>query len=232
LNHPNIMTIYEIGGDDATNFIAAEHIDGETLRVRLRHGPMAVDEALDVAQQTAFAISAAHEAGIVHRDIKPENIMLRRDGIVKVLDFGLAKLTEEFVASQVGVPADIGTLVQTNPGTVMGTLEYMSPEQARAQEADARTDVWSLGCVIYEMVTGSGPFARQTGADTLAGILGEEPKPLVVGSPATPPELQRIVTRTLQKKRSERYQTVKELLADLRALKQEREFRERLGSAS
>jgi pimeloyl-ACP methyl ester carboxylesterase/tRNA A-37 threonylcarbamoyl transferase component Bud32 len=232
LNHPNIMTIYEIGAESGANFIAAEHIDGETLRVRLKRGPIAVDETLDVAQQTAFAISAAHEAGIVHRDIKPENIMLRRDGIVKVLDFGLAKLTEEFVASQIGVAADLGTLVQTNPGTVMGTLEYMSPEQARGQEADARSDVWSLGCVIYEMVTGRGAFARQTGADTLAGILADEPSPLSAGDATTPPELQRIVTRTLQKKRSERYQTVKELLADLRALKQEREFRARLSSTT
>ena len=232
LNHPNIMTIYEIGAESGANFIAAEHIDGETLRVRLRRGPIELDETLDVAQQTAFAISAAHEAGIVHRDIKPENIMLRRDGIVKVLDFGLAKLTEEFVASQIGQAADIGTLVQTNPGTVMGTLEYMSPEQARGQEADARSDVWSLGCVIYEMVTGRAAFGRQTGADTLAGILADEPSPLAASVPATPPELQRIVTRTLQKKRSERYQTVKELLADLRALRQEREFRARLSSTT
>ena len=141
-------------------------------------GRFGVDETLDVALQTASAISAAHEAGIVHRDIKPENIMLRRDGIVKVLDFGLAKLTEEYVASRIGIEADMGTLVQTNPGTVMGTLEYMSPEQARAQETDVRSDVWSLGCVIYEMVTGRGAFARKSGADTLAAILGEEPKPL------------------------------------------------------
>lgn len=232
LNHPNIMTIYEIGGDDAENFIAAEHIEGETLRVRLKRGPIAVDEVLDVAQQTASAISAAHDAGIVHRDIKPENIMLRRDGIVKVLDFGLAKLTEEYVASRIGIEPDMGTLVQTNPGTVMGTLEYMSPEQARAQETDTRSDVWSLGVVIYEMVTGLGAFARKTSADTLAAILADEPPPLAEVNPATPPELQTIVTKTLQKKRSERYQTVKELLADLRALKQEREFRERLGSNS
>jgi hypothetical protein len=231
LNHPNIMTIYEIGGDDAENFIAAEHIEGETLRVRLKRGPIEVDELLDVAQQTASAIAAAHDAGIVHRDIKPENIMLRRDGIVKVLDFGLAKLTEEYVASRIGIEPDMGTLVQTNPGTVMGTLEYMSPEQARGQETDTRSDVWSLGVVIYEMVTGLGAFARKTAADTLAAILADEPPPLAEINPATPAELQRIVTKTLQKKRAERYQTVKELLADLRALKQEREFRERLGSA-
>ena len=174
LNHPNIMTIYEIGEEDGANFIAAEHIDGETLRARLKQGALSLDETLEIALQTAFAISAAHEAGIVHRDIKPENIMLRRDGIVKVLDFGLAKLTEEFVASRIENAGDISTLVQTNPGTVMGTLEYMSPEQARAQETDVRTDVWSLGCVIYEMITGGGAFTRKTAADTLSAILAAD----------------------------------------------------------
>jgi pimeloyl-ACP methyl ester carboxylesterase/tRNA A-37 threonylcarbamoyl transferase component Bud32 len=230
LNHPNIMTIYEIGIEGGSNFIASEHIDGETLRVRLKGERMKLDDILDLAQQTAFALAAAHDAGIFHRDIKPENIMLRRDGIVKVLDFGLAKLTEESVASRTGVQADMSTLVQTSPGTVMGTLEYMSPEQARGQETDERTDVWSLGCVIYEMVTGKGAFARKSGADTLAAILGDEPKPLSRYVPDVPAELQSIVTRTLQKKRSARYQTAKELLADLRSLKQEREFRARLES--
>jgi serine/threonine protein kinase len=230
LNHPNIMTIYEIGIEGASNFIASEHIDGETLRVRLKGQQMALDEILDVAQQTASALGAAHDAGIFHRDIKPENIMLRRDGIVKVLDFGLAKLTEESVAAMTGVQADMSTLVQTSPGTVMGTLEYMSPEQARGQETDERTDVWSLGCVIYEMITGKGVFARKSGADTLAAILGDEPKPLSRYAPLVPPELQNIVTRTLQKKRSARYQTARDLLADVRALRLEREFRARLQS--
>jgi serine/threonine protein kinase len=191
-----------------------------------------IDETLDVAQQTAFALSAAHETGILHRDIKPENIMLRRDGIVKVLDFGLAKLTEEYVASRMQIETNLSTLVQTNPGTILGTLEYMSPEQARAQEMDARSDVWSLGCVIYEMVAGWAVFARKTSADTLAAILGEEPQSLASFNPAAPVELQTIVRKTLQKKRRDRYQTVKELLTDLRALKQEREFRERLKSTS
>jgi len=232
LNHPNIMTIYEIGEEGGGNFIAAEHIDGETLRVRLRQGRIELDDALDIALQTAFAISAAHEAGILHRDIKPENIMLRRDGIVKVLDFGLAKLTEEFVASRLETEGDMSTLVQTNPGTVMGTLEYMSPEQARAQETDVRTDVWSLGCVIYEMITGGGAFARKTAADTLSAILSDPPKPLFKVSPGSPSELEQILTKALQKERSERYQTVKALLADLRALKQELDFRERLNSGN
>jgi len=232
LNHPNIMTIYEIGEESGASFIAAEHIEGETLRQRLKRGRFEVNETLDVAMQTATAISAAHEAGIVHRDIKPENIMLRRDGIVKVLDFGLAKLTEEYVASRVGLEADMRTLVQTSPGTVMGTLEYMSPEQARAQETDVRSDVWSLGCVIYEMASGRGAFARASGADTLAAVLSEEPKPITDLNPAVPVELQAIISKALQKRSADRYQAVEELLADLRTLKQEREFHERLRSTT
>jgi pimeloyl-ACP methyl ester carboxylesterase len=230
LNHPNILTIYEIGTESGSQFIATEYVDGETLRQRLKRGPMKLEDALEVLQQTIFAISAAHEAGIVHRDIKPENIMLRRDGIVKVLDFGLAKLTGEY-AGRIDTDPDMHTLVQTNPGTVMGTLEYMSPEQARAQEIDARSDVWSLGCVIYEAVAGRGPFARQTAADTLAAILGDEPEPLSEVAPHAPVHLQRIVARTLQKKRSHRYQTAKELLADFRMFKRDWEFQERSRSA-
>jgi pimeloyl-ACP methyl ester carboxylesterase len=230
LNHPNIMTIYEIGGEAGVNFIAAEHIEGETLRLKVKRGRAGVDESLEIAIQTASAISAAHEAGIVHRDIKPENIMLRRDGIVKVLDFGLAKLTEAYVESRIGIEADMGTLVQTNPGTIMGTLEYMSPEQARAQEADVRSDVWSLGCVMYEMLSGRGAFARKSGAETLAAILHEEPKPLDEMDVEVPAELQTIIKKTLEKRSSERYQTMQELLTDLKSLKQEREFRQRLES--
>ena len=231
LNHPNIITIYEIGAESGSHFIATEHVEGETLRERMRRGRMKLTEVLDVAQQTAFALSAAHEAGIVHRDIKPENIMLRRDGIVKVVDFGLAKLTEEFASRMDGeAEADMRTLVHTNPGTIMGTLEYMSPEQARGKETDMRSDVWSLGCVIFEMVTGRKAFARRTSADTLASILGEEPKSLLQFNEDTSEELQRIVTKSLQKKRRARYQTAKEMLADLRSLKQEFDFRARFES--
>jgi len=226
LNHPNIITIYEIGDEGGRHFIATEHIEGETLRKRMKRGRMTLEEALDIAQQTAFALSAAHSAGIVHRDIKPENIMLRRDGIVKVLDFGLAKLTAPRIDTD-----ETPTLVQTETGKVMGTLIYMSPEQARAQETDARTDVWSLGCVLYEMVTAKRAFARPSSADTAAAILGSDPKALSKYNPEAPAELQRIVTKTLQKKRADRYQTAGDLLTDLRTLKQELEFRERLSTS-
>jgi eukaryotic-like serine/threonine-protein kinase len=193
---------------------------------------MQLDEALDIAQQTAFALSAAHAAGIIHRDIKPENIMLRRDGIVKVLDFGLAKLTEQHNPLQIDREADTRTLLQTDPGRVLGTLVYMSPEQARAQEIDERSDLWSLGCVIYEMVTGRKAFQRDTNADSLAAILNERPKPIAESCPDAPAELQRIINKTLQKRSAERYQHARDLLLDLRSLKQELEFRARLGSSS
>src|SRR5712691_7560241 len=153
LNHPNIITIYEIDETESGHFIAAEFIDGETLRQRMRSAVMKLGEVLDVAIQTASALAAAHQAGIVHRDIKPENIMLRRDGIVKVLDFGLAKLTEHTPPHYVDSEAVTSAPIKTEPGTVMGTTLYMSPEQARGLEVDFRTDIFSLGVLIYEMVT-------------------------------------------------------------------------------
>src|SRR5258708_3121883 len=161
LNHPNIITIYEIEQIDSVNFIATEFIDGETLPERLRNmSPMKLGEILDVAGQTATALSAAHTAKIIHRDIKPENIMLRRDGIVKVLDFGLAKLTERLPPDSIDTEAP--TSFKTNPGTVVGTAIYMSPEQARGLQVDARTDIFSLGVVLYEMVAGCLPFDGST----------------------------------------------------------------------
>jgi eukaryotic-like serine/threonine-protein kinase len=216
LNHPNILTIYEVGQSDSTHFIATEFIDGVTLRERMAGAPVELNEVLEVATQVASALSAAHTSGIVHRDVKPENIMLRRDGYVKVLDFGLAKLTEQQASSR-----EAPTLVRSEPGLVMGTVSYMSPEQARGGAVDARTDLWSLGCVVYEMVAGRTPFAGETMTEVLAGILGDkEPPPLSRYAREVPPELDRIVTKALTRNREERYQTAKDLLVDLKRLKQ------------
>src|SRR5947209_7897699 len=161
LNHPNIITIHEIEDTASPPFIATEFIDGETLRARLAR-PLKLTEALEIITQVASALSAAHAAGIVHRDIKPENIMIRPDGYVKVLDFGLAKLTEPRGAAEIDTEAATRALIQTDPGAVMGTISYMSPEQASGHEVDARTDIWSLGVVLYEMVTGGVPFEVST----------------------------------------------------------------------
>ncbi|MGH9956080.1 MAG: protein kinase domain-containing protein, partial [Pyrinomonadaceae bacterium] len=220
LNHPGILTVYEVGRVNGTEFIATEYVEGETLRSRLARGPFGVSEALDVATQVAEALVAAHEAGIIHRDIKPENVMIRRDGYVKILDFGLAKLTENLSTLR---PSEFETptrpAIKTNPGVVMGTAEYMSPEQARGLPVDGRTDVWSLGVVVYEMLTGRRPFSGPTHGDTIVSILEREPTPLLHQGPEVPPELDRIVTKALTKNTDERYQTVKEMALDLRRLR-------------
>ena len=229
LNHPNIITIHEIDETDSIHFITTEFIDGETLRVRMPSASMKMGEVLDVAAQIASALAAAHAAGIVHRDIKPENIMLRRDGIVKVLDFGLAKLTEQPPPDSVDTEAPTRAVVNTEPGMVMGTVIYMSPEQARGVDIDARTDIWSLGVVLYEMVAGCLPFAGSTSSEVLASILGDrETQPLARYSREVPAELERIVSKTLRKNRDERYQTIQDLLLDLKSLKQELEFAAKL----
>src|SRR5712691_5864247 len=223
LNHPNIITIYEIEHIDSVNFIATEFIDGVTLRQRMRAAPMKVGEVLDVAAQIAGALSAAHAAGIVHRDVKPENVILRADGIVKVLDFGLAKLTERPPPDSVDAEAATKALVQTEPGVVMGTVAYMSPEQARGLVVDARTDIWSLGVVLYEMVARRAPFEGTTSSDLIASVLKTEPPPLAHYI-EVPIGLGQIVTKTLRKESEQRYQTATELLNDLQSLKQELEF--------
>ncbi|MFL6227867.1 MAG: protein kinase domain-containing protein, partial [Pyrinomonadaceae bacterium] len=225
LNHSNICTIYEIGQADGRYFIATELIRGETLRARLQRAPLTLRETLDVAVQIASALNAAHAAGIVHRDIKPENVMLRDDGLAKVLDFGLAKLTDRKAGSLDSEGETRALAVNTAPGTVMGTVAYMSPEQARGREIDARSDVWSLGVVAYEMLTRRTPFAGETASDTIAAILTREPAPL---DESAPPELQRIIRKALQKDRDERYQTVKDLLLDLKNLKRELDFAEEI----
>src|SRR5881227_654698 len=178
LNHPNILTVYEIGEDHSTHYIASELIEGETLRERLAHGRMQLSEAVDVAIQVASALAAAHEAGIVHRDIKPENIMLRPDGYVKVLDFGIAKLAESAFAKAAADEAGSMTLAATNLGSILGTVRYMSPEQARGAQVDKTTDIWSLGVVLYEMLTGHAPFTGDTPKEVMSSILEKEPQPL------------------------------------------------------
>ena len=224
LNHPNILTVHEIGHFENLRFIATELIKGQTLRDRLRGEPLSLRKTLDIALQVAAALNAAHQAGIVHRDIKPENIMLRDDGLVKVLDFGLAKLTE--MKSEPASPEDVTRVhIKTSPGLVMGTAAYMSPEQARGKEIDSRSDIWSLGAVIYEMLTRRIAFAGETTSDSVAAILTTDPAPLDAN---TPLELQRIVKKTLQRKADERYQTIKDLQVDINTLKRELEFSEEL----
>ncbi|MEK6322223.1 MAG: protein kinase [Acidobacteriota bacterium] len=223
LSHPNILVIHEIGSDDSVHFIATEFIEGETLRQHMARGRMSLREVLDVAIQAASALAAAHKAGIVHRDIKPENIMLRDDGYVKVLDFGLAKLTEKRAPST-DTEARTVAQVDTNPGTVLGTVNYMSPEQARGRTVDERTDIFSLGVVMYEMAASRAPFEGESSTDVLAAILDREPPPLARYSREAPEALEWIVTKALRKDREERYQTVRELLTDLKGLKQRLEF--------
>ena len=228
LNHPYILTIHEIGEQDGQHFIATEYIEGETLRQHLASTPMELREVLDIAAQVASALSAAHEAGIVHRDIKPENLMLRPDGFVKVLDFGLAKLADESVEAKRGeidreAPTETKVL-NTDPGTVMGTPNYMSPEQVRGQEVDARSDLWSLGVILYETVGGQLPFQGATAADVLSMILQSEPPSLSLYRSDVPAELERIVEKALTKKKEERYQLARDLGLDLKRLKRRLEM--------
>jgi serine/threonine protein kinase len=220
LNQPNILTIHEIGEIDNCHFIVSEYIEGEPLRQRMKNGGMTCSAAMDVAIQVASALSAAHAAGITHRDIKPENVMARPDGLIKVLDFGLAKLSETQ-----SPPADSQasklTRQSTEPGMVMGTVNYMSPEQARGLKVDHRTDIFSLGVMLYEMVAERRPFEGETTSDVIAAILQNEPPPLTSHAPNTPRELERIISKTLRKDREERYQAAKDLLLDLKSFQQE-----------
>ena len=252
LNHPNIITVFDIGRYDGRHFIAFEYVEGMTLRQHLA-GTLGLSKALDIAIQTATALQAAHEAGITHRDIKPENVMLRPDGYVKVLDFGLAKLTERLSESSANKRRgeDEPTLVlsagraaaapalrhpapptPTDPGTVMGTVRYMSPEQARGQQVDARSDIFSLGVVLYEMIAGRLPFDGATANDVLAAILRGRPKPLTKTVVNCPAELEKSVTKALRKDRAQRYQTITELCNDLRQVKTRLEIDAALASLS
>lgn len=222
LNHPNILTVYEIGDDHSIHYIASELIEGETLRQRLMRGRIQLSEAVDVAIQVASALAAAHDAGIIHRDIKPENIMLRTDGYAKVLDFGIAKLAEQEVP--VTTPRDEALLlVETNLGSILGTVRYMSPEQACGEHVDKTTDIWSLGVVLYEMVTGHVPFSGDTPREVMTSILEKEPPPLKSYIARAPAELQQIISKTLRKDRCQRYCSAHELLQALKDLRRKLE---------
>jgi serine/threonine protein kinase len=222
LSHPNILTVYEIGQTDGSYFIATEFIEGETLRGFLGPSKVKPAKVLDLMVQVASALAAGHAAGIVHRDIKPENIMVRPDGYVKVIDFGIAKLVERREVNDHS--ASSAARITTEPGLVIGTVRYMSPEQARGLAVDARTDIFSLGVVIYEMLTGHRPFDGETTSDVISAILEREPAPCARYCPDMPAKLQWIVNKALRKDKEERYQTAKELLSDLKDVKQELEI--------
>ena len=211
LNHPNILTIYEIGENEHGSFLATEFVEGETLREIIKNRNLSVAETLKIVEQIAKALVAAHRAHIVHRDIKPENIMLRSDGIVKVLDFGLAKPTVQNDETE-------SEAVKTIPGMVMGSARYMSPEQTRGLAVDERTDIWSLGVVLYEMLTKHAPFDGATISDTIAAVIYKEPAPLAEFVADAPPELGRIIRKSLQKDREERYQNIKDFALDVKDL--------------
>ncbi len=216
LNHPNIVTVFEIGQIDGCEYIVTEFVEGHTLRDLMRRGQIPFVEMLKIASQVAGALATAHRAGIIHRDIKPENVMLRPDGYVKVLDFGLAKLTDATRGpASSGMDSAASGVNPTVPGMIMGTVSYMSPEQAEGLETDARTDIWSLGVILYEMAAGKVPFSGPTASHTIVAILERDPEELQ----SAPPELRQIVSTALQKDRALRFQTAEAMSAALDELK-------------
>ena len=230
LNHPNIITIHEIGEADGKPYIATEFVEGETLRHRMRQ-PFTILEALDIASQMGSALSAAHTAGVIHRDLKPENIMLRPDGLVKVLDFGLAKLAR---SKEITVDTNTPTLTifTTDSNAIVGTVAYMSPEQARGYEVGAPSDIFSFGVILYEMVANRPPFQGPTNSDLIAAILNNDPLPLSNQVKKVPQELERIISKALRKEPERRYQSVDDLLVDLKNLKRDLEFQTHSGRAT
>jgi serine/threonine protein kinase/Flp pilus assembly protein TadD len=228
LNHPNILVIHEIGENEDSNYIVSEYIEGKTLRDVLKESSLKLGEVLDISIQIAGALVAAHRAHLVHRDIKPENIMVRPDGFVKILDFGLAKLVEEKNRSLLASENSTIRQNQTAKGVILGTINYMSPEQAKGEQIDERTDIFSFGIVIYEMLAGRTPFASDSASQTFANLMNTEPQPLARFATNVPDELQCIVAKMLRKKSDERYQTIQDLLADLKDLKENLSFAEKL----
>lgn len=216
LNHPNIMTVHAIGEEQGLHYIASEYVEGSTVRQLLSKGPLSLDQILSIALQTASGLAAAHAAGIIHRDIKPENIIVRPDGYLKILDFGLAKLTEDGAALQAA-----GRDMTTVPGILLGTVGYMSPEQARGLDLDARSDLFSLGTVIYEVATGKCPFTGKTPSDALISILHAEPPALAEAGQFVSPDLGSVVARLLAKDPEKRYQSAAELVTDVQKLQRQ-----------
>ncbi len=218
LAHPNIIAVYDVGESDSSVWIAMELVEGRTVRDLLASGPLPARRALEIGTQVAEGLAAAHAAGIVHRDLKPENLILSKDGYVKILDFGLAKLSERGIAAAEGPTVSAGA-PGTEPGTVMGTVGYMSPEQAAGQPVDFRSDQFSFGSILYEMATGQRAFQRTTGVETLAAILREEPKSIVELNPAAPAPLRWTIERCLAKEADERYASTKDLARDLKSVR-------------
>ncbi len=224
LNHPNILTLYDFGEVDGRFYIASEYVEGETLRRRIDRGKLEVAEVAEIAIQVSSALVAAHERGIVHRDIKPANLMVRKDGIVKLLDFGIAKLNDE-----TGSRGELANVLSvSHSGVVLGTVRYMSPEQARGQSVDGRSDLFSLGVVMYEMLTGKAPFQGETASDVIAEILKSEPEPISAVVSQLPSQFETIVARAMRKNRDQRYQSAAEMLGDLQEFRRENEFQEKL----
>ncbi|MEK6322716.1 MAG: protein kinase [Acidobacteriota bacterium] len=221
LDHPNICSIYEVAEEDGRSFIVMQYVEGETLASRMRNKTLELGECFEIAAQIADALAEAHSRGIIHRDIKPANIMLTARHQAKVMDFGLAKVVRE--RSLTDTTAETESLL-TEPGTIIGTVPYMSPEQVRGENLDARSDIFSFGAVLYEMITGHQPFVAENAAMTISAIVTREPAPLARYSKAVPRQLERIVSKALRKDREERYQTARDLLIDLRSLKHELEF--------
>jgi len=225
LNHPNILVIHEVGESENVNYIISEFVEGKTLRETIKQSSLALSEVLEISIQIANALAAAHAAKIVHRDIKPENIIIRPDGYAKILDFGLAKLVEQ---KPIGFEDETAKQNETTKGVILGTVNYMSPEQAKGEQVDEQTDIFSLGAVVYEMLTGKTPFAGDSMSETFANLINSEPQPLSSFAANVPDELQRIIDKSLRKNKVERYQTMKDLLADLQSLRENLAFDERL----